>query len=160
MGEFYDLKKMVDWARATGLKVIQILPINDTTMTGTWQDSYPYNANSTYALHPQFLRLEAVGRLSDKRAMAKYRKLGKELNALPEVDYERVNTAKASYLKELFAEQGAATLASEEFIEFSAATRRGCGPMPPSAPCATGTVQPISVAGASGLHTIRRRSGS
>ncbi len=118
VGEFYDLKKMVDWARATGLKVIQILPINDTTMTGTWQDSYPYNANSTYALHPQFLRLEAVGRLSDKRAMAKYRKLGKELNALPEVDYERVNTAKASYLKELFAEQGAATLASEEFIEF------------------------------------------
>lgn len=118
VGEFYDLKKMVDWAEATGLKVIQILPINDTTMTGTWQDSYPYNANSTFALHPQFLRLEAVGRLADKKAMTKYRKLGKELNALVEVDYERVNHAKAAYLKELFAEQGAATLASKEFADF------------------------------------------
>lgn len=118
VGEFYDLKKMVDWAEATGLKVIQILPINDTTMTGTWQDSYPYNANSTFALHPQFLRLEAVGRLADKKAMTKYRKLGKELNALAEVDYERVNHAKAAYLKELFAEQGAATLASKEFADF------------------------------------------
>lgn len=118
IGEFYDLKKMVDWSEAAGLKVIQILPINDTTMTGTWQDSYPYNANSTFALHPQFLRLEAVGRLSDKKAAAKYRKLGKELNALAEVDYERVNNAKTAYLKEVFAEQGAAVLASKEFADF------------------------------------------
>lgn len=118
VGEFYDLKKMVDWAEATGLKVIQILPINDTTMTGTWQDSYPYNANSTFALHPQFLRLEAVGRLADRKAMNKYRKLGAELNKLQEVDYERVNRAKADYLKELFAEQGARTLASKEFNDF------------------------------------------
>lgn len=118
VGEFYDLKKMVDWAEKTGLKVIQILPINDTTMTGTWQDSYPYNANSTFALHPQFLRLQAVGTLSDRKAMAKYRKLGRELNALDEVDYERVNSAKNAYLKEIFAEKGAETLSSKEFADF------------------------------------------
>ncbi len=118
VGEFYDLKKMIDWAGITGLKVIQILPINDTTMTGTWQDSYPYNANSTFALHPQFLRLEAVGILSDRKTMAKYRKLGRELNALAEVDYERVNRAKSAYLKDVFAEKGAETLASKEFADF------------------------------------------
>ncbi len=120
VGEFYDLKKMVDWAELTGLKVIQILPINDTTMTGTWQDSYPYNANSTFALHPQFINLEAVGTLKSKKAMAEYRKLGKELNALSDVDYERVNNAKREYLKQIFAEQGEKTLSSKEFKSFFA----------------------------------------
>ncbi len=118
VGEFYDLKKMVDWAEETGLKVIQILPINDTTMTGTWQDSYPYNANSTFALHPQFINLEGVGKLKSKKAMADFRKLGRELNALAEVDYERVNNAKRDYLKAIFAEQGEKTLASKEFKSF------------------------------------------
>ncbi len=118
VGEFYDLKKMVDWAEKTGMKVIQILPINDTTMFGTWHDSYPYNANSTFALHPMFINLEGVGRLKSKAAMSKYRKLGEELNALPEVDYERVNNAKRDYLKAIFAEQGEKTLQSKEFKAF------------------------------------------
>ena len=61
VGEFHDLKLMADWAAATGQHIIQLLPINDTTMTRTWQDSYPYNANSSFALHPQFLHLPALG---------------------------------------------------------------------------------------------------
>ena len=65
VGEFLDLAKLVDWAAATGQSVIQILPINDTTMTGEWMDSYPYNANSTFALHPQFINLQAAGVVPD-----------------------------------------------------------------------------------------------
>ena len=61
VGEFYDLKKMVDWAASTGQSILQLLPINDTTMLHTWQDSYPYNPNSTFALHPQFVNLPAAG---------------------------------------------------------------------------------------------------
>lgn len=118
IGEFADLKLMVDWAVATGQKIIQVLPVNDTTMSGTWLDSYPYNANSTFALHPQFLRLEAAGELSDRAVMEEFRQLGRELNALPEVDYEHVNRAKNDYMRRLFDEQGAATLASEEFRRF------------------------------------------
>ncbi|HAK85198.1 MAG TPA: 4-alpha-glucanotransferase, partial [Alistipes sp.] len=77
VGEFYDLKRLIDWAAATGQRVIQVLPINDTTMTGTWEDSYPYNANSTFALHPQFIRLPAAGVVEDDE----YRTLRNELNA-------------------------------------------------------------------------------
>src|SRR5699024_12300837 len=44
VGDFGDLKRMVDWAVYTHQKVIQILPINDTTMTHTWTDSYPYRS--------------------------------------------------------------------------------------------------------------------
>src|SRR5436190_8685924 len=32
-GEFTDLKLLVDWAKRTGLKMIQLLPVNDTTAT-------------------------------------------------------------------------------------------------------------------------------
>ena len=59
VGEFPDLKLLVDWAVATGLKLVQMLPINDTVATHTWVDSYPYAAISVFALHPQYLNLDA-----------------------------------------------------------------------------------------------------
>ena len=83
MGEFLDLKKMVDWAAETGQSILQLLPINDTTMTGTWEDSYPYNANSTFALHPQFINLPAVGVKVDEA----YKALQAEVNDLEQIDY-------------------------------------------------------------------------
>ena len=55
-----DLKLLVDWARTVGLKLIQILPINDTIATNTWRDSYPYAAISAFALHPMYINLEKV----------------------------------------------------------------------------------------------------
>ena len=119
---------MVDWAAATGQSIIQILPINDTTMFGTWEDSYPYNANSTFALHPQFLHLPHVGELKDKETMAQYEALGKELNSLPNVDYERVNNAKNEYLRLVFAQDGKKTLASKEFKAFLAANEEWLRP--------------------------------
>ena len=114
VGEFYDLRLLIDWAAATGQRVIQLLPINDTSMTGTWEDSYPYNANSTFALHPQFIRLTAAGvEESDE-----YRRLREELNALPEVDYERVNRTKLQLLREAFARHGDSTASSTGYREF------------------------------------------
>ena len=128
VGEFNDIRLMVDWAAQTGQSIIQILPINDTTMTNTWQDSYPYNANSTFALHPQFIHLPHVGELKDKEAMARFKALGAELNTLPNVDYERVNAAKAEYLHAVYAEQGKKTLASKEFKAFMAANEEWLRP--------------------------------
>ena len=128
VGEFNDIKLMVDWAELTGQSIIQILPINDTTMTGTWQDSYPYNANSTFALHPQFLHLPAVGELKDKEVAARFEELGKELNSLPNVDYERVNNAKSEYLHLVYAQDGKKTLASKEFKAFMAANEEWLRP--------------------------------
>ena len=118
VGEFLDLKKMADWAALTGQKFIQVLPVNDTTMTHTWTDSYPYNANSTFALHPMYLRLNRVGTLKDKERQAYYDALAKELNALEDVDYERVNNAKNAFTHELFAEVGEKAVKSKEFKAF------------------------------------------
>ncbi len=118
VGDFFDLKKMIDWAAITGQKFLQILPINDTTMTHTWTDSYPYNANSTFALHPMYLRLSAIGKLNDPERQAYFDNLGKELNALAEIDYERVNQGKIQFTHEIFAQDGAKTVASKDFKNF------------------------------------------
>ncbi|MFI3240896.1 MAG: 4-alpha-glucanotransferase, partial [Bacteroidales bacterium] len=120
IGDFFSLKKVIDWAALTNQRVVQILPINDTTMTHTWTDSYPYNANSTFALHPMYINLKGVGTLSDDNKQAEYDALAKELNTLTEIDYERVNDAKTAYLKDLYAEIGAkvkATAAYKKFVK-------------------------------------------
>jgi len=119
VGEFMDLMKLVDWAVATGQRFIQLLPINDTTMTHTWRDSYPYTTNSTFALHPMYLRIHDVGRLKDKAKQNEFDLIRKRLNELPAVDYEQVNRAKLEFLRELFSQQGKAEMTSESFKTFS-----------------------------------------
>jgi 4-alpha-glucanotransferase len=118
IGDFSDLLLLVDWVKLTGQKVIQILPINDTTLSRTWRDSYPYNAISGYALHPLYLRPEAMGRLRDPKRRAFYRLQQRRLNALPMLDYEAVDRLKWAYFRELFEEIGEETLASPPFAAF------------------------------------------
>ena len=118
VGDFMDLKKMIDWCASTGQTFLQLLPINDTTMTHTWQDSYPYNANSCFALHPMYLRLEELGTLADKARREYYDSLRIELNSLPQIDYERVNQAKIQYFHEIFAQEGDRTVQSADFKAF------------------------------------------
>ncbi|MDE5842840.1 MAG: 4-alpha-glucanotransferase [Muribaculaceae bacterium] len=118
VGDFIDIKKMVDWCEETGQKVLQLLPVNDTTKSGTWVDSYPYSANSTFALHPMYARLEAVGVLNDKKRMEHFRDLGKHLNELAEIDYEAVNNAKNEYLHEIYAQDWLETSKKDDFKKF------------------------------------------
>ena len=117
VGEFNDIKKMVDFAVKTGQSIIQLLPINDTTMTRTWMDSYPYNASSSFALHPQFINLPAAGLRKD----ATYKARKQELEALAKVDYEKVNSYKDEYLRKLFASKGAEVMKTDAFKAFMAA---------------------------------------
>ncbi|MBP1619103.1 MAG: hypothetical protein H6Q14_2930 [Bacteroidetes bacterium] len=117
VGDFPSLKKMVDWAAITGQKIIQILPINDTTNNHTWRDSYPYNAISIYALHPVYLGLEEFP-LKDKAKNREYLQQGKHLNSLSNVDYEQVIALKRNYIDDLFIEIGDRILATEDFSKF------------------------------------------
>ena len=80
VGEFLDIKNLVDWASKREMKVIQLLPINDTTRTKTDSDSYPYSANSIYALNPLYLNCPKVGILNDKSAQKQFLKRAENLN--------------------------------------------------------------------------------
>jgi 4-alpha-glucanotransferase len=120
VGDFGDLRRFVDWAVATGMKVIQLLPVNDTTTDGRWHDSYPYNIVSAFALHPHYIDLEAAGKLRSSQRMTQFLRRRQELNALPYSDYEAVERVKSEYLQELFAEQGEKVMATEDFKQFVA----------------------------------------
>ncbi len=114
VGEFHDIKKMVDWAVATGQNFIQLLPVNDTSMTGTWQDSYPYNAVSSFALHPQFIHLPDAGVKQTKAV----KDLQAKLNALEKVDYEKVNGEKMRLLKKVFDSKAPALADDKDYQAF------------------------------------------
>lgn len=118
VGDFYDLKLMIDWAASTGQDIVQILPIHDTTMTGRWTDSYPYNANSAFALHPMYLRVQAMGRLRDEERQLHFDRIRRELCRLPDLDYEKVNKAKNEFTRALFEQDGPEVLSSEMYREF------------------------------------------
>ena len=118
VGDFGDLRRLVDWAVLTGMRVIQILPVNDTTVNHGWQDSYPYNIISVFALHPHYIDLEAAGTLKSKQKMTQYRRRQQELNALSYSDYEAVDRVKMEYLRELFEEKGKVVMDSDDFKNF------------------------------------------
>ncbi len=118
VGDFGDLKMMVDWADKTSQRVIQILPINDTNITHTWQDSYPYNSISIYALHPQYTDFRQLPAIKDEALKNQYETLRQELNALSQIDYERVNNAKLEYLKILFDQEWANVKRRDSYKDF------------------------------------------
>lgn len=118
VGDLGDLRLLVDWAKKTGQRIIQVLPMNDTTTTHTWMDSYPYSAISIYALHPMYLSLSWMGELKDKAKAALYAAKQQELNGKEAVDYEAVVKFKVAYCKEFFGQEKEIMLADPDFREF------------------------------------------
>ncbi len=114
IGEFRDLRPVVDWAAATGQCILQLLPVNDTTRKGEWADSYPYSPVSTFALHPLYIHLQDLGIKAD----AAFKKEQAALNALPELDYPRVFKAKMAWIRKAFEARGAKDMASAAYKKF------------------------------------------
>lgn len=98
VGEFADLRTFGDWSSEAGMRLIQILPINDTTSAHDWTDSYPYSAISAFALHPIFLRIDELSVSLSKEEKDHLAKAQNKLNPLPQVDYPAVMEAKHSLL--------------------------------------------------------------
>lgn len=118
IGDFGDLKTMIDFVASTGQKVLQLLPINDTTITHTWTDSYPYSCISVFAIHPQYADLHALPELKDAKARAEAEKTRAELNALDKIDYEKVNDFKINYLRQIFNQEGGKMMKTAEYKAF------------------------------------------
>ena len=118
VGDFGDLKMMIDWVAETKQKVLQVLPINDTTSTHTWTDSYPYSCISIFALHPQYADLRQLPQIADKKKATEFEALRKELNELKQIDYERVNDAKTDYLRIIFQQEGEQVMKTLDFKQF------------------------------------------
>ncbi len=117
VGEFADLHLLIDWAKKAGLKLVQLLPVNDTTATHSYLDSYPYAAISAFALHPIYLHLPAVVQ-GDHSALQDLLQTQQELNSKSEVDYVAVMKVKWDFLKTIFPALKENTFADPEFRAF------------------------------------------
>ncbi len=118
VGEFADLKRLADWAAGVGLKLIQILPINDTTSSHTWTDSYPYSAISVFALHPLYLRIEDMGYAMPAAFAVELDAAREWLNTLERIDYEEVMKAKTKLARQVFAKHRKSITISSGFRKF------------------------------------------
>ena len=123
IGEFNDLFDFVDWAKQIGLKMVQILPVNETIASHSWLDSYPYKSISVMALHPIYMNLDNIGPLNDETLMAEFAELQKSLNQKTEVDYPEVLRHKSRYYKLIFDQDGAKLFKSNEFKQFFKANK-------------------------------------
>lgn len=117
VGEFLDLKLLADWSALCGFQLIQILPVNDTSASMTWMDSYPYSNISVFALHPLYLNLEAITTLP-KKMREEITERKKTLNGYDHVNYEEVMATKMLFLREIFAAEKEKFLSSDAFRTF------------------------------------------
>lgn len=118
VGEFLDLKLLVDWAAETSQKLVQILPINDTIATHTWVDSYPYAAISVFALHPIYLNPSQVALQYKLKLSDRFEKNRIALNELIQIDYEAVLKLKSESFKWLYDQVKSIWLADKNYLEF------------------------------------------
>lgn len=118
IGDFGALKEMVDFAALSSMRVVQLLPVTDTTATHGESDSYPYSSISAFALHPLYLAPIRMGVLKDYSQMEYYTLQAAKLNAQQEVDYAGVDELKWSYFTEIYAQNGRHTLEGEDFKAF------------------------------------------
>jgi 4-alpha-glucanotransferase len=123
VGEFNDLFDFIDWAKQAGLKMVQILPVNETIASHNWLDSYPYKSISVMALHPIYLNLDNIGPLNDEKLMAEFAALQKSLNQKTEVDYPEVLRHKSRYYKLIFDQDEAKLFKSKDFKQFFKANK-------------------------------------
>ena len=117
-GEFTDINLLVDWAKNSGLKLIQLLPVNDTTANYSWRDSYPYSAISAFALHPLYLNLDSVAGEKNKEVIDQLKNEKEELSKQLQLDYDTVIKLKFAAIKELYTLQKAALVNDAEYLTF------------------------------------------
>ena len=117
IGDFGALREAIDFAAASGMHAVQLLPINDTTSTRDTADSYPYNAISVDALHPIYINLNALPPLPEAE-QATFLSEANALRTLPAVDYPKVLAMKERYLRRSFELSGKEMLGSEAFHRF------------------------------------------
>ena len=102
VGDFSDLKMLVDWANKTGNSMLQLLPINDTTVNGSRKDSYPYSAISAFAQHPIFLDVKLLADQYKILLPDSFTIEAKQLNELSTLDYEASLSLKIRSIQLVF----------------------------------------------------------
>ena len=112
VGEFLDLPEFGELCKNMGIKLIQLLPVNDTG----YQDS-PYFALTAFALHPLYLRISELPELkaldsgAAKDFEAKIAAIRGQFEDEKRFPYLKILRAKIGLLREIY------SLSSKQIIE-------------------------------------------
>ncbi len=117
-GDFLSIKALVDYASSVGMKMIQLLPVNDTIATHTEKDSYPYSAISSFALNPLYLNIEQLINHSNFSISENELEEVKRLNNLSGCDFTAVVDLKLTVLKRIFQFTDVDFLMDKEWLVF------------------------------------------
>lgn len=110
VGEFLDLIPFADFCKKAGLKLIQLLPVNDT---GT--ESSPYSALSAFALHPLYISLKSLPEVEGKEdILSEITKLQKKYEKLPRFQYRELRRKKLDLLQKIFDSEKEKIISSDE----------------------------------------------
>lgn len=106
IGEFSDLIPFGKFCKEAGLKVIQLLPVNDS---GT--QSSPYSALTAFAIHPIYITLSAIPGFtelyqSDKKFAADWDSFVKAHKYGSRYNYDEILNSKIYFLQKLFESTG------------------------------------------------------
>jgi len=118
VGDFGDLKLWTNWAADTGFRLIQLLPINDTTAYSDERDSYPYAPISSFALHPIYLDVSELSDSISKFNLSKYLSKAKALNQIKTLDYRAVLELKFEVVRGVFEQDNLEFLMSAPYQSF------------------------------------------
>ena len=117
-GDFTDLKPVVDLCKKTGIKLIQLLPVNDTTSTHTNKDSYPYSAITAFGLHPAYLNVKQLAKELGVKIDKDVQQKIDELEAAPTLQYEQVLSLKLETARKLYNKEKAFLKDDLNWFEF------------------------------------------
>ncbi|MCH9625159.1 MAG: 4-alpha-glucanotransferase [Chlamydiales bacterium] len=97
IGEYLDLIPLIYWCQATGMDIIQLLPLNDTGL-----ETSPYNALSAFALNPVHISLSNLPNIEAVPDFHKKLEKMRYWNDTARVKYHVVRELKILLLREYF----------------------------------------------------------
>lgn len=113
IGEFLDLKMLIDWLAPIGFDVIQLLPLN-----ASGHDPSPYNSISAHALNPIYLSLHALPGIELLPELLEELERLKALSGTERVEYTQVKLGKDRFLRLYFEKVFSAYEKDHDYHEF------------------------------------------
>ena len=97
IGDFNDLRLLIDWAHQTGNSIIQLLPLNEVGPVYC-----PYDSISSFALEPAYICLEKIPQANNASIKKKIKQLKSEFPVGNTYVNYRVKKGKITLLWEMF----------------------------------------------------------
>ena len=104
-GDFAALEAFAPIAERMGMRIIQLLPLEDTTLYGDSRDSYPYRPQASTVLNPIYIAVDQLPPLKDQQLEQELRAEAERLSAQKAFDYTEVWQLKRRWLWASFTEQ-------------------------------------------------------